>query len=116
MITLYGIANCDTIKKTRQWLDKQSVHYTFHDYKKLGLSEPLISELMNALPLEELVNKRGTTWRQLPPEAQHAFDTTTAPALLVANPSLIRRPVLRNGNAWIAGYDEARLQLFIQHK
>lgn len=113
MMTLYGIANCDTIKKTRQWLNDQQVPYTFHDYKKEGIDANLANEMLQALALDELINKRGTTWRKLSPQTQAALSVDTAIALMLAQPSVIRRPLLRNGQHWIAGYDEVRLSAFI---
>lgn len=116
LITLYGIANCDTIKKTRQWLNGQQVPYAFHDYKKQGIDAKLATQMLQALPLDELINKRGTTWRKLPAQVQTEFSADTALALMLAQPSVIRRPVLSDGQHWIVGHDEARLSAFIARK
>lgn len=114
IVTLYGIANCDTIKKTRQWLADQQVTYEFHDYKKQGIDAALATQMLQALPLEDLINKRGTTWRKLPAATQAEFGMDNAVTLMIAQPSIIRRPLLRNGNLWMAGYDEDKLDAFIR--
>lgn len=116
MITLYGIANCDSIKKTRQWLDSHGVHYEFHDYRKQGLEESLVQEFLAAIPLEDLINKRGTTWRQLPPEIQNSLSIDTALPLLKAQPTLIRRPLLRSHRVFVTGYDETQLQQLVENQ
>ncbi len=116
MITLYGIANCDSIKKTRQWLDCHGVRYAFHDYRKQGLEESLLREFLAAIPLEDLINKRGTTWRQLSPEVQNSFSIETALPLLQAQPTLIRRPLLRSNRVFVTGYDETQLQQLIENQ
>lgn len=116
MITLYGIANCDTIKKTRQWLDSHGIRYEFHDYRKQGREESLVQEFLAAIPLEDLINKRGTTWRQLSPEIQSSFGIDTALPLLKAQPTLIRRPLLRSNRVFVTGYDETKLQQLIANQ
>ena len=116
MITLYGIANCDSIKKTRQWLDSHGVRYEFHDYRKQGLEDSLVKEFLAAIPLEDLINKRGTTWRQLPSEIQNSFSIDTALPLLKAQPTLIRRPLLRSHRVFVTGYDETQLQQLIENQ
>lgn len=107
--TLYGIANCDTVKKTRNYLDSKGVEYRFHDYKKAGLDNALASTLVTNIPLETLINKRGTTWRKLPAAQQENLTQTSALALIMANPSVVRRPIIRHSKGWIVGYSEAQL-------
>ncbi|MES3006233.1 MAG: Spx/MgsR family RNA polymerase-binding regulatory protein [Pseudomonadota bacterium] len=116
MITLYGITNCDTIKKTRAWLDRHAVEYVFHDYRKHGLDQALAQEFLAAIPLHDLINKRGTTWRQLPPDIQNNCNVDTALPLLMTHPALIRRPLLRSNTAWLTGYDETRLLQLVEHQ
>jgi arsenate reductase len=96
-LTLYGIPNCDSVKKARAWLNDQAWSHEFHDFKKQGLSEALIDQWLALVPWETLLNTRGTTWRQLS-EAERAQGTTAAGAraLLLAHPSLVKRPVLHN--------------------
>lgn len=113
-LTLYGIANCDTMKKTRQWLDAHGVNYQFHDYKKAGLSAELAQTMVAALPIDTLLNKRGTTWRKLSAEEQASVEQGRTAALISANPSLVRRPLLQHpGLGWMAGYDETRWQALL---
>lgn len=110
-LTLYGISNCDTMKKTRQWLEAHGLAYEFHDYKKAGLERRLAELFLQALPMEELINKRGTTWRKLPLATQASLSAQNAAELISANPSLVRRPLLHHhSKGWSVGYDESRLQ------
>jgi len=95
MIKVYGIANCDTVKKARSWLDAQGLPYEFHDYKKAGVPEALLPQWQAALGWEPLVNRSGTTWRKLG-EALRAgvVDAPSARALMLAQPSVIKRPLV----------------------
>lgn len=93
--TLYGIANCDTIKKARKWLERNDVNYVFHDYKKSGVSKDMLTDW--ALELgdwEVLLNRRGTTFKNLPDVAKENVTEEIALSLMVENPSMIKRPVL----------------------
>jgi len=94
-ITMYGIPNCDTIKKARKWLEAQGVDYQFHDYRKDGVNADLVSEFCQALGWENVLNKRGTTYRQLTQEQKDSLDQDNAIPLLVEQPAMIKRPVLR---------------------
>ncbi len=98
MITLYGIPNCDTMKKARTWLDNAGVDYQFHNYKKDGLSEALAHQWLNELGWEQLINKRGTTWRKLTDEQKAAMDNSNALRVMLDNPSIIKRPLLDTGS------------------
>jgi len=114
-LTLYGISNCDTMKKTRQWLDSHDVSYYFHDYKKAGLDPALAQTLVEALPVETLINKRGTTWRKLSDEEQAMPEQGETAALINRHPSLVRRPVLHHSSlGWMAGYDESRWRALLK--
>jgi Spx/MgsR family transcriptional regulator len=106
MTTIYGIANCDTMKKARAWLDGHGVAYAFHDYKKAGLAEDLARAWVSELGWEALINRRGTTWRRLPESVREGIDAESAVQLMVENPSLIRRPVLDTGEARHVGFSE----------
>lgn len=99
MIKVYGIANCDTVKKARSWLDAHALPHEFHDYKKAGVPEGLLPQWQAALGWEPLVNRAGTTWRKLD-EALRAgvVDAASAQALMRAQPSVIKRPVVDWGN------------------
>jgi len=108
MTTLYGIPNCDTVKKARRRLDELGVAHAFHDFKKLGVPEARLDGWIVAVGWERLVNRQGTTWRRLAPEAQAAVvDAASARQLLLSQPSVIRRPVLEVGERVLVGYDEA---------
>ena len=94
MTTLYGIPNCDTVKKARTWLDDQGIAYTFHDFKKAGVP-PQLDAWMAQLGWEAVLNRKGTTWRKLDAAQQAAVhDAPSATALLRAQPSAIKRPVV----------------------
>ena len=96
MTTLYGIPNCDTVKRARAWLDEHGVAYTFHDYKKQGVPEAELDRWLESAGWETVVNRRGTTWRRLSDEERAAVkDTASARQALIANPSLIKRPVVQ---------------------
>jgi arsenate reductase len=93
--TLYGIPNCDTVKKARTWLADNGHDFSFHDFKKQGLSRELVAGWLEQLDWETLVNRKGTTWRNLPEERKvQVVDKASALALMLENPSVIKRPVL----------------------
>jgi arsenate reductase len=115
MLTLYGIANCDTIRKTRHWLDAHGVAYHFHDYRKDGIDAALCATLLQALPLATLINTRGTTWRALPEETRLALSMVTAPALMQSAPALIRRPLLQTRTGWLSSADPSVLATLLEH-
>jgi len=104
VITMYGIKNCDTIKKARKWLEDAGVEYQFHDYKKDGLSPELLDGWISELGYEALLNKRGTTWRKLADDIKDNIDESSARAVMLDNPSIIKRPILQNDNFILAGF------------
>jgi len=106
-ITLYGIRNCDTIKKARGWLDAAGVDYTFHDYKVGGVDADRLRGWVAALGWERVLNRAGTTFRKLPEAERVDLDADKAVRLMLAQPSMIRRPVLEHGGPPIAGFDPA---------
>ena len=110
MITLYGIPNCDTVKKARRWLDERGVAYVFHDYKKQGLDETRLRAWVDELGWETLLNRRGTTWRKLPESVREGLDREGAIRAMLENPSLIRRPVLDTGAVRQVGFSETQYQ------
>ena len=110
VLTLYGIPNCDTVKKARAWLAARGIAYRFHDFKRDGLPEPLLRAWVAELGWEALVNRQGTTWRKLPPAQREGLDEEGAIRLMLAAPALIRRPVLDTGAARHLGFSEARYQ------
>jgi len=93
MVTLYGISNCDTVRKARKWLDRHELDYRFHDFRKDGITTDMISAWLQRVASEQLVNKRSTTWRALS-EADRARIERQPTGLLVQHPTLIKRPVL----------------------
>ena len=106
-ITLYGIPNCDTVKKARAWLTAQGVDHQFHDFKKQGVPPDRLDAWLRDAGWEKLVNRQGTTWRKLDPATQAGVtDAASARALLLAHPSAIKRPVVewRGGPATV-GFD-----------
>lgn len=107
-IDLYGIPNCDTIKKARAWLTAQGLDYRFHDYKKEGVDRQLLAAWCDAAGWETLLNRRGTTWRRLAEADREGVDRERALELMVANPSLIKRPVLIVGDRVEVGFSEDR--------
>ena len=96
MTTLYGIPNCDTVKKARDWLTRQGVDYTFHDFKKQGVPEPQLDAWLQAVGWETLINRKGTTWRKLDDATKAAVtDSASARVLALSQPSVIKRPVVQ---------------------
>lgn len=94
-VTLYGIPNCDTVKKARTWLTENGISYNFHDFKKAGIDRKLIHGWLQHLEWETLVNRKGTTWRALSDERKASVtDPETATELMLESPSVIKRPVL----------------------
>lgn len=93
-VTIYGIKNCDTMKKARAWLDANGVAYAFHDYKTQGLDEARLQSWIVALGWEPLLNRAGTTFRALPDEDKAGLDAAKAKRLMLAQPSMVKRPVL----------------------
>ncbi|MBC7652550.1 MAG: ArsC family reductase [Deinococcales bacterium] len=108
MFILYGIPNCNTVKKAVDWLKKNDIIYTFHDYKKKGISEQKLQEWTIQVGWERLVNKRGTTWKTLDEALQlNINNTATAIGLMMAKTSVIKRPIIEHGNKIVAvGFDE----------
>jgi arsenate reductase len=104
-ITLYGIPNCDTVKKARRWLDQRHVAYQFHDFRKDGLTPALVSSWLSQLNWEDLLNKRSSTWRDLSAKEKQVDDAAQAVTLCCKYPTLIKRPVLVSGKHIVIGFD-----------
>jgi arsenate reductase len=100
-ITLYGIPNCDTMKKARTWLESHGIAYEFHDYKKAGIDQARLAAWSKKVGWETLLNRSGTTFRKLPDKDKQTIDEKKAIALMQAQPSLIKRPVLDLGRGKI---------------
>jgi Spx/MgsR family transcriptional regulator len=105
-IIVYGIPNCDTVKKARTWLSQQGVDYRFHDFKKAGVPEKHLDHWISELGWEKLVNRSGTTWRKLEPAVQAGVtDASSARKLMLENVSVIKRPVVEWGEKATVGFD-----------
>lgn len=103
-ITIYGIKACDTMKKARTWLDGRGVDYAFHDYKTLGIDRPRLEQWIGQVGWEVLLNRAGTTFRALPDAAKVGLDAERAIGLMLAQPSMIKRPVLDLGDRLLVGF------------
>lgn len=103
-VTIYGIKNCDTMKKARAWLDANGVAYQFHDYKASGIAPEKLAQWAGKVGWEVLLNRAGTTFRALPEADKAGIDQAKAIALMVAQPSMIKRPVLERGDALLVGF------------
>ncbi|PCI76042.1 MAG: ArsC family reductase [SAR86 cluster bacterium] len=110
MTTLYGINNCDTIKKTRSLLAELGVDYEFHDYKKLGCDEALVRTFLKHFDFKSLVNTRGTTWRKLPDAVKQDLNEASAIKIMSENNSIIKRPIIESQGEWLLGFDKQQIQ------
>ena len=106
-VTLYGIPNCDTVKKARKWLDAQGVSHDFHDYKKLGADEGKLTQWVAEAGWEKLLNRAGTTFRKLIEAEKSDLDAGKAVKLMAAQPSCIKRPVVEHPGGLLVGFDPA---------
>lgn len=104
MYTLYGIKNCDTVKKARKWLDENAVSYRFHDYRVDGLSHEQLLAFEAQLGWETILNRTSTSWRQLSDEQKADVTKATALQLMLATPTLIKRPLLQTENKLLIGF------------
>lgn len=107
-VTLYGIKNCDTMKKARAWLDSHGIAYAFHDYKSAGVERALLEGWVRQHGWEPLLNRAGTTFRKLPDEQKQGLDQARAIALMLAQPSMIKRPVLVYPGGVLVGFQPER--------
>lgn len=107
-VTLYGIPNCDTVKKARTWLEGRGVAYAFHDYKKSGVGADLLKAWAGEVGWETLLNRAGTTFRKLPDADKVDLDEAKAISLMVAQPSLIKRPVVTGAGSLLVGFKPER--------
>ena len=105
-IILYGIKNCDTVKKARHWLETQQIEYIFHDFRVDGLTKNMLEDFLEHVNWETFLNKRGTTWRKLPEKQRKDIDKKKAVTLMNENPALIKRPVLAYEKKLFIGFSE----------
>jgi len=107
MVKVYGIKNCNTVKKALDWLSEHGIDYTFHDYKKSGISDDKIDEWQKVFGWEPLINKKGTTWRKLDSAEQAAVtDGKSAGKLMQEHTSLIKRPIIEGDGSYLLGFNE----------
>jgi arsenate reductase len=112
-INLYGIPNCDTVKKARTWLSNNGTDFVFHDFKKDGITRELIAGWLRDVPWDGLVNRKGTTWRNLPDERKTSIvDAASATELMLESPSVIKRPVLVNKKTTVGFSADLYQQIF----
>lgn len=114
MITLYGIKNCDSVKKARNWLESHAIDYHFHDFRVEGLTQEKLKQWQTSVGWEVLLNKRSTNWRQLSQELRDNIHDASALSLMLENPTLIKRPVLEmsNGNMHVGFKPEKYTKIF----
>lgn len=105
-VEIYGIKNCDTMKKALKWLDDRGVGYVFHDYKKEGVNADVLKQAITEHGWENVINRRGTTWRNLPEDTKENMDETRALEMAQENPSIIKRPLLLHEDAVFLGFSE----------
>ena len=110
-LVLFGIANCDTVRRARRELTAAGREYRFHDFRKDGLDAGQIDRWIESVGWETLLNRRGTTWRQLPAETRDGIDATRARSLMLEQPTLIRRPVIEGAGEILVGWDADRAAL-----
>lgn len=112
---VYGIPNCNTVKKSINWLKGNNLQFEFHDYKKKGITPEKLEEWVKQVGWEKLVNKKGTTWRGLPGEQQQKITNKKAAIeLMIEKPSIIKRPVIENDGKLVVGFDEEEYQTTIK--
>jgi len=104
MVTIYGIKNCDTMKRAMRWLEERDVEYRFHDYRKDGLDEKQLEAWERELGWEQLLNRRGMLWRKLPQHVRDNIDRNSAMQLMRDNPGIIKRPLLDLGDQRVLGF------------
>jgi arsenate reductase (glutaredoxin) len=110
-LTLYGIPNCDTVKKARSWLEQHNVAYAFHDYKKAGVDRARLEQWVAALGWETVLNRAGMTFKKLPEADKAELDAAKAITLMCAQPSMIKRPILVGGGVLLAGFKPEQWQM-----
>ena len=106
MITVYGIKNCDTVKKACHWLSENNIHFAFHDLRKDGVSQSRLTQWTARVDWQILLNRRGTTWRKLPEQAKASLNKTSAIKLMAEQPTLIKRPVIEHNSELVVGFSQ----------
>ena len=109
MLTIFGIKNCDTIKKTKKYFDGKGIEYAFHDYRVDGIDKPWLENVLTQLDWKRVLNKRGTTYRQLSDEQKQNVAADNVADLLLQNPAMIKRPIIQNDDQLILGFSAKQL-------
>ena len=112
-IILYGIKNCDSVKKSCKWLDNNCIRYCFHDFHKHGITKSIINEFLKNIEIERLINKRSTTWKKLSEKEKKCLFKPKIIELLLKNPTLIKRPVIKTKNKFLVGFDQKKFEELI---
>ena len=115
LLTVYGISNCDKVRKIQRWLQENNIDYKFHDYKKHGCNKLLVKNILIKFNFQEVINTRGTTWRKLPDAIKNSLNEKKAASLMRDNPSIIKRPILELHGQWILGSDTKPLIKMLEH-
>ena len=110
MITLYGIKNCDTVKKAQRWLEARGVDFRFHDFRSDGLEAEQVRAWLEELGDAALINRRGPSWRKIPEAEREGADTERLVSLVMTHPTIIKRPVLDLGDRRLVGFSETRYE------
>lgn len=113
MVTVYGIPNCDSMKKARKWLDANNIEYIFHDYKKSGVPEKNLKQWVKKAGWETVLNRRGTTWRKLDEKTKSNIDEHSSIEVMLGNPSCIKRPVLESEKQLLVGFSSEDYQTLL---
>ncbi|MBI0102805.1 ArsC family reductase [Gilliamella sp. W8145] len=117
MYIIYGIKNCNTMKKAFTWLDEHQINYQFHNYKTDGLSAELLNDLLKLVDWQSLLNTRGTTWRKLDEALRNQIDNQDAAIkIMLANPSILKRPLLIDDKRALLGFSEDSYSQFVKHQ
>lgn len=103
-VNIFGIKNCDTMKKAFKWLEENNIPYEFHDYKKSGVPDDIIRKAIDALGWEKVINMRGTTWRTLPEDVRKSMDAEQALQIALQFPSVVKRPLFIANNSYYVGF------------
>ena len=117
MIKIYGIKNCNSVKKAFDWLDEHNIQYEFHDYKKLGIDDDTAKTFIKHIGLDKVINRKGTTWRKLSESEQQSADNEqTAITLIQSNTSLIKRPIIAHRSGYLVGFSEEEYKISLGKK
>jgi arsenate reductase len=110
MTILYGIKNCDSVKKAKKWLEQENISYQFHDFRSDGLSPALLQEFITSADLTSLLNKRSTTFRNLADDIKNNLTDEVMVEIILAQPTLIKRPLLKHNQAFLVGFKDSQYQ------